>query len=626
MSWESEKAIKLQVIPFVSNYCKVFSFSFAKEIRQMVQHPNGAWIWSLSEQRPDYLDQLKKVNCRRVYLKVFDGRSRSMFWKDQCTPEIIKQFNQRGIEVYGWGYHYGTSDIKVQIDAVRQAMDCGLNGYVLDLEKEVEDVRTHDHVKVLLQGLRPYIEAETLGYTSFGNPRYHPNIPWGLLNDLCDFAMPQMYFEKWTSDPDQYEESIKDAFKSHDEFGLKKPILPIWGSESDTRNPTTVEVLQRYLDLYRGSSIWRLPNAGERGEAWNLNYGSQPIVVPAQPFEQQQVAKAIFKMDLKSSSGLLYGHVFLFDGEGQQIFDAVATTGRPGYQTPSHMWRQAKGPIPDVEGLAIGTEDAIIESSEMQDWSFPILPHVLENYDLKGVNRGGFRIYNDAGNPGTSGGIGILNANTFNRFRALLIALKQQGIEQIPLEIQYTKPKESLPASAVFKLSRARTRDLIQGSLSVLDDSGETIFEAVATSGQAGYQSADDHWILAKGCIPSEDMISNGPIRISTHGYRSSLPGIAGMFFHILPDPVYGKHGEMRSEFGVHLDANFSSAPGSAGCVVLRKESDFDIFIDLMEKAKQAGRKEIPLAIFYSDGLSRSRKGSGDEWWQKLFELRRQLI
>ena len=566
----------------------------------MIQHSHGAWIWRLSKQNPDYLDQLKQVNCQRVYLKVFDGRSHSMFWRDQCTPEIINQFNTQDIEVYGWGYHYGTSnDIVEQIDAVRQAMDCGLNGYVLDLEKEVEDVSTHEDVKILLQALRPYIEEGTLGYTSFGAPQYHPNVPWRLLDDLCDFAMPQMYFEKWTSNPDNYEGRVKGAFKAHEDLGLKKPILPIWGSESDTKNPATAKVLQDYLNRYPGSSIWRLPNAGERGEAWNLDYSGEPYPTPPEPPPiQQKAAKALFKMDLKYSSGLLYGNIFLFDDGGKQIFDAVATTGRPSYQTSSHIWQRAKGPIPDVEGLTIGTEeDDTIESNDIQDWSFPIEPNILENPNSSGLDRGGFRIYNDAGNPGTSGGIGIINAQTFQRFRALLRTLKEQGVDEIPLEIKYTKPKETLPASAVFKLSRASSRSLIQGSLSVLDDNGETILKAIATSGLPGYQTANHHWTRARGSIPSEDMIRNGPIRISTHGYYTPTRGIEGMFFHILPDPFRDKNSpRKRSEFGVHFDAG---VPGSAGCIVLRYKSEFDIFIDLMEKAKQAGRKEIPLAIVY---------------------------
>lgn len=585
----------------------------------MTQHSCGAWIWYLSKLRSDYLQQLKTINCRRVYLKVFDGKSLPLFWANQCTPANIAQFHEAGIEVYGWGYHYGTPDIQAQVEAVRQAMDCQLDGYVLDIEKEAEDVSTHENVKQLLQALRPYVKSGTLGYTSFGNPSYHPNIPWKLLDDLCDFAMPQMYFEKWTSTPEKYEDKVQEAFKAHDKFSLKKPILPIWGSESDTKNPVTADILQKFLQDYPSSSIWRLPNAGERGEAWNLDYSGEDLSVLPQPFPPQEAAKAVFKMELKYSSGLLLGNIFLFDAEGNQIFDAVATTGRPGYQSPNHLWQQASGPIPDVSGLAIGTEDAIVETDDSNGWSFPILPQVLENPD-GGMKRGSFRIYHDAGSPGTAGGIGIINADSFNRFRALLIALKKEGIDKIPLEIQYAKPRESLPASAIFKFSRGNSPALLKGSLSILDDNGDTILEAIATSGAPGYQSPDDHWKVAKGSIPSEEMIANGPIRIFTDGYPLAHPGIGGMFFPILPLYFKRSDGRTRSEFGVHLDANYANSPGSAGCIVLIKRNEFDIFIDLMQKAKRAGREEIPLKIDYSNGGVR---GFADEWWEKLLESRR---
>jgi hypothetical protein len=582
----------------------------------MTQHSCGAWIWYLSDLRADYLQQLKTINCRRVYLKVFDGKSSPLFWANQCTPANIAEFHEAGIEVYGWGYHYGTPDIQAQIEAVRQAMNCQLDGYVLDIEKEVEDVGTHENVKQLLQALRPYVKSGTLGYTSFGNPGYHPDVPWKLLDDLCDFAMPQMYFEKWTLKPEKYEDKVQEAFKAHDKFGLKKPILPIWGSESDTENPVTADILQKFLQHYPSSSIWRLPNAGERGEAWKLDYSGEDLPVPPQPFPPQKAAKAVFKMELKYSSGLLFGNIFLFDAEENQIFDAVATTGRPGYQSPNHLWRPAFGPIPDVSGLAIGTEDAIVETDDSKGWSFPILPQVLENPD-GATKRGSFRIYNDAGSPGTAGGIGIINADSFNRFRALLIALKKEGIDKIPLEIQYAKPVETLPASAIFKFSRAKSSALLKGSLSILDDSGNRILEAVATSGLPGYQSADDHWRLGKGLIPSEEMIVNSPIRISTDGYPLETVGVEGYFFPILPEVFRRDDGYTRSEFGVHFDAN---VPGSSGCIVLPKRNEFDIFIDLMQKANRAGRKEIPLKIVYSNAEVR---GFTDEWWEKLLESRR---
>ncbi|MBD2608525.1 peptidoglycan-binding protein [Scytonema hofmannii FACHB-248] len=245
----------------------------------MNTHPNGVWIWNLSEIENNYLDRLVKCQVKRVYLKVFDGKSRPMFWSRQCSPEIIKEFKSRGMEVYGWGYHYGTDNIAEQVSAVKQALDCGLDGYILDLEKEVEEKSTHISVDKLLFALRPLLKEGTLGYTSFGHPGLHPNIPWEILDKYCDIALPQIYFEKFTFKPTT-KEKVKDCLDAHQRIGLEKPILPIWGSESDTQKPATKAELQDYLNNYPGSSIWRLPNKGERGEAWNLTYSSSDLELP----------------------------------------------------------------------------------------------------------------------------------------------------------------------------------------------------------------------------------------------------------------------------------------------------------------------------------------------------------
>lgn len=566
----------------------------------MTRHPEGAWIWRLSKLRPDYLDKLQDVGCKRVYLKVFDGKSEPMFWGEQCTKELVAAFHVKGIEVYGWGYHYGSADVDEQVESVRQALNCRLDGYVLDVEAEVKDKQTHNDVKQLLQALRPYIKEGTLGYTSFGHPGFHPTVPWQLLDELCDFAMPQMYFEKWTFGEKNDKERIDEAFAAHKALALNKLILPIWGSESDTVNPASSATLQQYLQEYPGASIWRLPYEGEAGEAWNLSYDGESLTATEPVLEQKQAAaKAIFKMALKFSSGLLHGHFTLYDASNQQIFTCVVTTGRPGYQSAGHMWQRATGPIPDLEGLSIGTEDAIIESNEILGWSFPIYPTTFDSPD-SGASRGGFRLYSDAGLPGTAGGIGVLNAESFQKLRALLITVNQAGAEQIPLEIQYTKSRESVVASAIFELRRAHSRKLLIGNLSLLDDNEETIFSADATSGAPGYQSADFHWKRAAGALPSEEMISNGPIFIDSHGYYSSKPGIAGNFYPI--GPLYFKRrqdGYTRSEFGVHLDANAANAPGSAGCIVFPKRQDFDMFKVLMAQAKTANRRRIPLAVLY---------------------------
>jgi len=237
----------------------------------MTLHPNGAWIWYISKLRSDYLNSLVECKIKRVYIKVFDGKSKSMFWSNECTSENIQKFKSRSIEVYGWGYHYGTDNIDAQVSSVKQALDCGLDGYILDLEKEVEDKSTHVYVEKLLLKLRPLFKEGTLGYTSFGHHGYHPDIPWQILDKHCDIALPQIYFEKF-SFKSTTAEKVKDCLDAHEKIGLKKPILPIWGSESDTKNPASELELQDYLTHYPGSSIWRLPNSGEGGKGWNLTY------------------------------------------------------------------------------------------------------------------------------------------------------------------------------------------------------------------------------------------------------------------------------------------------------------------------------------------------------------------
>lgn len=237
------------------------------------EHPRGVWIWNLADLHRDYLDRLVKCGVGRVYLKVFDDASKGDgFWSWQCSPAIVKSFNERGIEVWGWGYHF---DKVTQIDvvgdcaAVERAIDCGLGGYVVDVEDEIKDPATHAQLVSLLRRLQTIVG--TLGYTSHGAPQYHPEIPWKLLDEHCDLAFPQMYFEKWTYGKSD-EAEVEAAFAAHKRLGLKKPILPIWGSESDTKAPASAKVLQYFLNAYPGSSLWRAPNAGERGEAFNLDY------------------------------------------------------------------------------------------------------------------------------------------------------------------------------------------------------------------------------------------------------------------------------------------------------------------------------------------------------------------
>jgi hypothetical protein len=326
----------------------------SQNTNQHNKHPHGAWIWHLSELRDDYLDKFVECNVKRVYLKVFDGKSRPMFWSGQCSPEIIQEFKSYNIQVYGWGYHYGTPDIDAQVSAVKDALDCGLDGYVVDVESEVEDKSTHPHVDKLLSTLRSVTQKGTLGYTSFGHPGFHPDVPWEILNKYCDIALPQIYFERFNFRSSN-EAEVKDCLQAHEQLGIEKPILPIWSSEPNVANPVSAKELQFYLKRFPGSSIWRLPEKGESGgEGWNLNY--DPVekegTLPELPTLKRYLERGVKGDDVLALQKMLNGLRFNA-GPEDRIYGRITEFTVISYQTKaditvdgvvgSETWRELGG-------------------------------------------------------------------------------------------------------------------------------------------------------------------------------------------------------------------------------------------------------------------------------------------
>jgi hypothetical protein len=146
--------------------------------------------------------------------------------------------------------------------------------------------------------------------------------------------------------------------------------------------------------------------------------------------------------------------------------------------------------------------------------------------------------------------------------------------------------------TAVFTLKQASSSKLILGSLTFFEDGKEKL-KVVASSGQPRFQKAGDHTVKGLGCLPPAT-----DWKISTNGYNipaNKQAGVAGMFYHITPDPRLG-----RSELGLHRDANFLTSPGSAGCIVVIDSDTFnDKVVPLINglKNKQA---QINLSVVYT--------------------------
>lgn len=250
-----------------------------------ILQPRGAWIWYLSKIRKDYIKSLEQVNCTRVYLKSLDDASNSVFWSLNCSKKHVGELNDNGISVWGWGYIFDArakTNTDAILRAVEQTIRNGCSGFVFDVESEIKKKVTHAQLADILTRAHDIVPPGSLGYTSFGHPGFHPEIPWKLLYTKCDLQFPQMYYEKWTFGASNDDE-VRAAMRAHDQAGLSgKPILPIWGSESDTpgEHRTSPKELQSFLDKHPGSSVWRIPHREEYGEAWSVNYRGTDVSAP----------------------------------------------------------------------------------------------------------------------------------------------------------------------------------------------------------------------------------------------------------------------------------------------------------------------------------------------------------
>lgn len=156
-------------------------------------------------------------------------------------------------------------------------------------------------------------------------------------------------------------------------------------------------------------------------------------------------------------------------------------------------------------------------------------------------------------------------------------------------EASVAVPAVSQEVTAVFTLDQAKQSSIIYGTL-VFYQGTKEILKVVATSGARGFQYAGAHTIRGKGCIPpAKDW------KISTAGYWLNTKGVEGMFYHITPDPRFG-----RGELGLHRDSNNSTSPGSAGCVVLKDSNVFNTKVVPLLNSLKGKQSHVNLSVIYT--------------------------
>ncbi len=128
------------------------------------------------------------------------------------------------------------------------------------------------------------------------------------------------------------------------------------------------------------------------------------------------------------------------------------------------------------------------------------------------------------------------------------------------------------------------------GKLLLNDDDENVAF--MATSGIANYQYHGGWKIPRRGLIPPRSY------EVSTNKlWLPNVRGIEGSFFAISPFMV-DIDGVKRGDFGIHFDP--PGTLGSAGCIVLKQQDHWTLFLKKMAEYQALRIKSIPLKVVYS--------------------------
>lgn len=238
----------------------------------------GAWLWHLEytseSTHASMAERLAALDMKRVYVKVSDGRIDTTRWDEMVDKELVQDYREQGLEVWGWSYNYLAND-SLQAEALYLAAKTGYDGYVVDVEIEFDGnplglfnlFYAFDQAKerAIQDG---YITDDFPVYcTTWGNPKDH-NYAISVIDPYVDAFMPQTYVEQWgIGYVTNLEFWIERGDREYEELGATKPVHHILAMYDE---------LVDYHDANRffkksgpESSIWRVPGGGVSESYWD---------------------------------------------------------------------------------------------------------------------------------------------------------------------------------------------------------------------------------------------------------------------------------------------------------------------------------------------------------------------
>jgi len=175
------------------------------------------------------ISRFKQMGINHLWIRIVGKAGWSQTQTKQQAKDFIKMCNNVGISVGGWGFIYDPDDepdkyAKYVCEYVNE-LDLGLFVHNAEFDHEDDPLGVEKkHAEIYWNTIFDNLSNIYHGLSSYWKPEYHPNFPWDIYMDACDFIAPQVYHVK--KDPIK---TINKAIASNSKW--QKP-----GRNGDNRN------------------------------------------------------------------------------------------------------------------------------------------------------------------------------------------------------------------------------------------------------------------------------------------------------------------------------------------------------------------------------------------------------
>ena len=141
----------------------------------------------------------QSAGMSHVLVKIADGTGPFNIAKEGPTdlvPPVVEALKAAGLQVWGWQYIYGYDPQGEARIAARRLKQLNLDGFAIDAEHEFKLPGRAAAARRYAQSLRSALPSLPLALSSYRFPSYHRAFPWTEFLEVCDYNMPQVYWEK----------------------------------------------------------------------------------------------------------------------------------------------------------------------------------------------------------------------------------------------------------------------------------------------------------------------------------------------------------------------------------------------------------------------------------------------